>query len=77
MKNQIHEYQIVYILKRIIGKPGKFSLGSITELYGSSNVNVRKITCNGQRAIGMLNSILSSKNIIDKKTMSFKQLIRV
>lgn len=52
-------------------------LGSILELDGTSNKEIQKRITNGRKVIGMLNSILWNKNIINKtKTIIFKTIFQ-
>ena len=41
-------------------------LGPIMKVDGSSNMDIRKRTCDGQRSMGILNLILWSRNIINR-----------
>lgn len=55
---------------------GKLSLfRSIMELDGASNMDTRKRTCDGQRTVWILNSILWSRNIINKNKTIYNTIV--
>lgn len=67
--------QTIYMWMDAAKKRGKLYLGSIIELDGSLNVDVRKRTCDGRKLIVLLNSISWNRNIIKELYMESCHLV--